>query len=70
MGADGPKVKCEDCGLVHGPALWTREQAQLLETFDIRVIMDTAERQEALRNYVPFSGQPEPDMEQAVASGE
>lgn len=69
-GEDERPVRCEECGLPHAPSLWTRAQAELLELIDLRMIVDAAERQEELRQIVPFSEAPEPDTQPAASTSE
>lgn len=66
MGEDGPPRKCQDCEMVHPPSLWTRAQTELLETVDLATIADVAERQEVLRQIVPFSEPTGSDTPQPV----
>jgi len=67
---DDRATKCDECSLPHPHALWTRDQAELLEIADLRTICDIAERQEELRAVVPFSETPEPAMPQPASTSE
>lgn len=69
IGGEGPRVYCPECHLEHGPVLWTREQAELLEIPDIQAIVSTAEREEALQAIVPFSASTENVSEASASTG-
>jgi len=49
---------CVDCGLVHGPSLWTGEQTTFLAPEDLATIASTAERGWELERVAPLSKGP------------